>query len=138
MGENVEEIVDVTYEQGRVLYSTEKSGAHSKGLLHATANAVLFNDDGRFVLVKQAGHKQDAGLWVDPIGGHVSSGEDIDTALKRETFEEMGLTNFTYISKGGFIFNRFVINRQENHYFHCYEVHSNEEPKLNDEAVSYK
>jgi isopentenyldiphosphate isomerase len=35
------------------------------------------------------------GKWDTAVGGHISLGETIETALRRESYEEIGLTNFS-------------------------------------------
>ena len=35
------------------------------------------------------------GKWDTSVGGHISFGEDLETALHREAFEEIGLKDFT-------------------------------------------
>lgn len=132
------EIIDIVDEKDTVLYKVSKEEAHQKGLLHRTVIAEVIDEFGKLILVKQSPDRQDPGQYVSPVGGHVRSGESEDDALKRETLEEIGLSNFKYKLIGKFIFNRFVKNRQENHYFIVYEIYKNGELKLGDEAVSYK
>ena len=132
------EKVDVVDENLKVLYPVDKQEAHKKGLLHATVIAEVINTKGDWLLVKQAGHKQDAGQYVSPVGGHVSSGESEQDALKREAFEEVGLKEFSFKRIGQFIFNRKVRGTTENHYFILYEIYSDNEPTLNDESVEFK
>ncbi len=122
----------------KVLYSVDKQDAHDKGLLHPTIIAEVINSKGEWLLVKQAGHKQDAGQFVSPVGGHVSSGESQEDALKRETLEEIGIKNFKhkYINKA--IYKRKWPIGLEHHYFNVYEIYSDEEPTLNDESVEFK
>lgn len=132
------EIVDIVDENDQVVGNISKDIAHKKGLLHRTAIAEVINSKGEWLLVKQAGHKQDAGQYVNPVGGHVSSGETEDEALKREAAEEVGLKDFKFKLIGKAIFNRKVIGRKENHYFIVYEIYSDGNIRLNDESVDYK
>ncbi len=132
------EKVDVVDENLRVLYPIDKQEAHDKGVLHPTIVAEVINKKGEWLLVRQAGHKQDAGQFVSPVGGHVTSGESEIEALKREAMEEVGLKVVSYKRVGQFIFNRKVNDKIENHYFILYEIYSDEEPKLNDESVEWK
>lgn len=83
-------------------------------------------------------HKQDAGQYVSPVGGHVSAGERDEDSLKREVSEEIGLSQFKYVLKGKAIFDRHILGRHENHYFIVYELITDETPQLGDEAESYK
>ena len=62
------EKVDVVDKNLKVLYSVEKQEAHDKGFLHPTVIAEVINSRGEWLLVKQAGHKQDPGQFVSPVG----------------------------------------------------------------------
>lgn len=132
------EIVDVVDKKGKVLYQIDKQIAHNKGLLHKTVIAEVINSKGECLLVKPHDHKQDAGQYVSPVGGHMRSGESDEEALRRETREEIGIDNFTFRFIDRAIFNRHVLGRHENHYFYVYEIFTDEKPKLGDEAESCK
>lgn len=133
------EMVDVVTPNNQV--TGEKIGkdeAHQTGALHRCVVAEVIDSQGNWTLVQQAADRQDAGQFVSPVGGHVSAGEDEETALKRETLEEMGLSNFTYKRVGQAIFNREVIGRKENHLFVLFEVYTDQLPTLNHESVAYQ
>lgn len=133
------EYVDIVNEKNEVIGKTSKQESHEKGLLHRTVVVELIGSDGKWTLVKQAPDRQDAGQFVSPVGGHVSSGESEDSAMRRETKEELGITvtdNFKLIGRS--IFNRHVCGRQENHFFVLYQVYSDDQPVLNHEAVGYE
>lgn len=132
------EIVDIVDDNGQILYHIEKKVAHQKGLLHKTVIAEVRNSKEKFLLIKPYNHKQDAGQYVSPVGGHVKAGESNIDALKREVKEEIGIDTFTFTFIGKAIFNRRVLGRHENHYFYVYETFTDEKPKLGDEAESYK
>ena len=130
------EEVDIVDKNDNVIGKTTKKEAHEKGLLHRCVVSEVKDSKGRWLFVKQAPDRQDAGQYVSPVGGHVSSGETNEDALKRETFEELGLKDFKYKYLGKGIFNRYVIGRKENHYFMLYEVYSDTTPILNHESES--
>jgi isopentenyl-diphosphate Delta-isomerase len=132
------EQVEIVDEDLNILSVTSKKEAHEKGLLHKCVIAQVINSRGEIMLVKQLPHKQDAGQYVSPVGGHVSAGERDEDALKRETLEEIGLKDFTYAPRCKAIFNRKVIGRHENHYFILYEIICDDEPILGDESESYR
>src|SRR3989344_6772239 len=135
-----DELVDIVDESENFLEVVSKQEAHKKGLLHKTVIGVVMDSRGRWLLIRQAKHKQDAGQYVSPVGGHVSAGEDNIKALKREAYEEIGLKeDFKYELIGKNIFNRYTIGRQENHLFIVYKIFSNTEPILNgDEDDRYR
>ncbi len=134
-----DELVDIVDENGDFVKTVAKREAHEKGLLHKTVIGEIIDSKGRWLLVKQAKDKQDAGQYVSPVGGHMTSGEtDVET-LKREADEEAGLVEeFKYEFVGRKIFNRHVIGRHENHFFIMYKIFSNKEPSINNESDSYK
>lgn len=132
------ELVDIIDHDLTRIHTVSKQEAHAKGLLHATVIAEIIRHNGDMVLVQQNAHKQDAGQWVSPVGGHVASGESFDDALRREALEECGISNFKYSFKGKAIYDRMVKDHSENHYFILYEISSDAQLVLNDESVSYK
>mgnify|MGYP001355430226 CR=1 FL=1 len=42
-------------------------------------------------------------MWDTAVGGHVALGEKIEDALKRETFEELGITKFKARFLGSYV-----------------------------------
>jgi len=55
------------------------------------AVGVLLDGDGNFLLTSRPAGKVYAGYWEFP-GGKVEAGESIETALRRELHEELGIT----------------------------------------------
>lgn len=133
-----DELVDLVNEKGEIVNTVTKLVAHKDGLLHKTVISEIINSEGRMLLVRPKSHKQDAGQFVSPVGGHVRSGETNEQALKRETMEEVGIEITSFRLRGTAIFNRFVLGRKENHLFILYEAYSDELPKLGDEAEEYE
>ncbi len=133
---SIDEKVDIVDENCNFIKVALKKDAHTEGLLHKCVIAQVVDSKNRWLLVKQAPDRQDAGQYVSPMGGHVSAGEDDIDALKRETLEELGLKDFKYEFMGKVIYNREVIGRKENHYFIMYKVFSDEKPVLNHEVES--
>ncbi len=134
-----DEVVDIVNEQGLTIGIVSKKEAHQNGLLHKVVVSEVIDSQGRWLLVKQSSDRQDAGKYVSPMGGHVSAGESNDDALKRETYEELGLAGaYRYELAGTAILNRTVIGRQENHYFVVYKIFSDARPILNQESESFR
>lgn len=132
------EYVDIVDTQNNRIGKVSKTDAHDKGFLHRVVISEVHDSKNRWLLVRQAKDRQDGGQFVSPVGGHVTSGEDPRDALIRETQEELGFkpTQFSYI--GETIFNRYILNRQENHLFMIYSIYSDAIPKLNIEAIEYR
>jgi 8-oxo-dGTP diphosphatase len=55
------------------------------------AVGVLIDPDGRFLLTSRPDGKVYAGYWEFP-GGKVEAGESVESALRRELHEELGIT----------------------------------------------
>ena len=130
-----DELVDIVDLNCNVLGQVMKSVAHDQGILHKTVIGYL-RDGYELRLVRQSGHKQDAGQFVAPVGGHVAAGESDIDALLRESEEEIGTRNITYKEIGRFRFHRQVIGRDENHLFIIYEIDTNDDLVFNDEIDS--
>lgn len=61
-------------------------------LIRVSLKSVIFDDQGRLLVVKEAGRD-----WWDLPGGGLDHGESIQQALARELFEEVSLTgDFQY------------------------------------------
>lgn len=133
-----EEQVDIIDTDNNVIKTVPKSKAHKDGLLHRIVIGQLINQKGEYCFVRQSSDRQDAGQFVSPIGGHVSAGESLESAIARECEEEVGITPTNFKLIGQTIYNREVIGRKENHLFFIYEIYTDQSPVLNHESVEYK
>lgn len=80
------DLVDIN---DNVIGETDKITSHANGELHRVVAIFVFNQNGELYLQE---HIKSGGLFDHSVGGHVTKGEDYDTAAKREGFEELGLT----------------------------------------------
>ncbi len=55
------------------------------------AVGVVVNDKGQVLVARRQSHQHQAECWEFP-GGKIEPGETVPTALKRELFEEVGIT----------------------------------------------
>lgn len=134
----MDELVDIVTPDGRLVRSTTKTKAHKEGLLHHVVIGVVRDTHGNRVVVRQNAHKQDAGQYVNPVGGHVSAGEDIEDAMRREIQEEIGWSQASLSPIGAALFRRTVIGRDENHFFNVFLIESAEPFVLNDESTEIR
>lgn len=133
-----DELVDIVDEDGKCIETISKREAHINGALHRCVVSEVIDSQGRWLLVRQASDRQDAGQYVSPVGGHVAAGEKNEDALVREANEELGFgADLRYDLVGKTVYNRFVIGRQENHQFVLYVIYSDVVPVLNYESVDY-
>ena len=92
-----EEWLPVVDENGKIIGKAPRSLCH-KGdkILHPVVHLHVLNPNGHIYLQKRPLQKLvQPGKWDTSVGGHISFGEDLETALRREAFEEIGLENFS-------------------------------------------
>jgi isopentenyldiphosphate isomerase/intracellular septation protein A len=92
-----EEWLPVVDEEGRVIGKAPRSVCHNgEKILHPVVHLHVLNPNGYIFLQKRPLNKLvQPGKWDTSVGGHISFGEDLETALHREAFEEIGLKDFT-------------------------------------------
>lgn len=96
MKDNEEELLPIVDEAGREIATASRGVCHSGSkLLHPVVHLHVFNRDGELFLQKRPLWKDiQPGRWDTAVGGHVSPGEPIEEALRREAAEELGLVDF--------------------------------------------
>lgn len=98
-----EEWFPIVDEEGKVIGQAPRSVCHNKTfLLHPVIHLHVFNNKGELYLQKRAMHKDtQPGKWDTAVGGHLGLNETVETALMRETQEEIGIAGFEpqFISK---------------------------------------
>lgn len=88
-----EEWVPLVDEEGKIIGKAPRSMVHKdKKLLHPVIHVHIFNKERKLYLQKRAMNKLvQPGKWDTAVGGHISMGESLETAIKRETEEELGI-----------------------------------------------
>jgi isopentenyldiphosphate isomerase/intracellular septation protein A len=90
-----EEWLPLVNEKGEIVGKAPRSFCHSdKQYLHPVVHLHVINGKGEIYLQKRPMHKIQPGKWDTAVGGHISFGEDIETGLKREALEELGIKDF--------------------------------------------
>jgi len=86
---------DILNDDGSVIGSESRENCHNGSfLLHGVVHVLVFRKNGNIILQKRASNKEiQPGKWDSSIGGHISSGETLDSALAREAEEEMGIAD---------------------------------------------
>lgn len=100
------ELFPVVSEEGTVVGSATRGECHGGSkLLHPVVHLHVFDSDGRLYLQKRPRWKDiQPGRWDTAVGGHIDFGENVDTALRREASEELGLSDFEPEPLGRYVF----------------------------------
>lgn len=108
--DNKKELFPIVDESGNVTGSISRGEAHNGSkVLHPVVHLHVFNSNGDLYLQKRPDWKDiQPGKWDTATGGHVDYGEDVESALKREVREELGITGFTPIKLGSYVFESNV------------------------------
>lgn len=94
--DNSKEIFPVVDEDGRVIGSATRGECHSGSkLLHPVVHLHVFNSQGCLYLQRRPEWKDiQPGKWDTAVGGHINYGEELESALRREAREELGISDF--------------------------------------------
>ncbi|MCW0484157.1 NUDIX domain-containing protein [Gaoshiqia sediminis] len=92
-----EEQLPLVNEDGQVIGKAPRSVCHNgQKLLHPVVHLHVLNRQQAIYLQKRPMNKLvQPGKWDTAVGGHISFGEDLQTSLQREAWEEIGLRNFS-------------------------------------------
>ncbi|MDD5773220.1 MAG: NUDIX domain-containing protein [bacterium] len=94
MREN-KEILEIVNEKGETVRLLPRDEIHGNPvLIHKVVHCLVFNGEGDLFLQKRSMNKDVApGKWDTSVGGHVTHGESLAEALRRETEKELGIKN---------------------------------------------
>jgi len=92
-----EEWLPLVNEEGAITGKAPRSVIHNGSLLlHPVVHLHVITPRKTLLLQKRPLSKAiQPGKWDTAVGGHISAGEDLETALKRGTEEEIGLKDFS-------------------------------------------
>jgi isopentenyldiphosphate isomerase/intracellular septation protein A len=101
-----EEWLPVVDEQGHVVGKALRSVCHGgQKILHPVVHLHVMNKRKSLFLQKRPETKLiQPGKWDTAVGGHITFGEDVKTALRREAYEEIGLKDFSVRPIGTYLF----------------------------------
>jgi isopentenyldiphosphate isomerase len=128
-----EEWVPLVDEKGIVIGKAPRSQVHNGSkLLHPVVHLHVLNRNKAILLQKRPITKDiQPGKWDTAVGGHISAGETLEQALKKEAFEEIGLENFsaklhkTYVYESEVekeLIHMFITFDYKNYHVHSDEV----------------
>lgn len=118
-------------ESGRVIGQASRGRCHDgSGLLHPVVHLHVFNPSGALFLQKRPDWKDiQPGRWDTAVGGHVACGETVMEALRRETAEEIGLTDFEPEPVARYVFE----SRRDRELVHVFRTVTAAKPVPSDE-----
>lgn len=102
------ELVDAYDESLNVTGAIDRETAHEKGVLHRTVHCWFIDSD--FVYFQIRGKEVAFPELLDvTAGGHLSSGETVEDAVRRETEEELGISvslqDLVYVGQNRFAYH---------------------------------
>jgi len=92
-----EEWIPLVDEKGKVTGQAPSSKVHDGSrLLHPVVHLHVLTLKKAILLQKRPESKLiQPGKWDTAVGGHISAGETLEEALKKEAYEEIGLKDFS-------------------------------------------
>lgn len=102
---NIEEWLPIVNEEGKVQGKAPRSLVHNgqSKWLHPVVHVQVVTPGGLWLQKRPVHKKVQPGKWDTAVGGHVTSDESIQTALIRETQEEIGIKTDGAIPAGRYL-----------------------------------
>ena len=91
------EMLPVVDASGKVIGKiTREEAHHGSKKLHPVVHLQIIKQGAIYLQKRREDKDIQPGKWDTAVGGHIDYGEDIETALKREAFEELSIKNYTF------------------------------------------
>jgi isopentenyl-diphosphate Delta-isomerase len=86
------EILDIVDSHNIVIGSATREEIYARKHIHRIVHVIVRNKKGEFLMQLRSEQSRYLPLhWSTSVGGHVQTGEDFETAAKREMIEEIGI-----------------------------------------------
>lgn len=88
-------LLPVVDETGKVVDKITREEAHKGSKrLHPVVHLHVIKQGAIYLQKRKEDKDIQPGMWDTAVGGHVDYGEDVETALRREAFEELSIKDF--------------------------------------------
>jgi isopentenyl-diphosphate delta-isomerase type 1 len=119
------EYFDIVDENCKVIGRSSREICHNGSkFLHPVVHIHIFNSKNELLLQKRKITKDiQPGKWDTSVGGHIQSGESVESAVLREAMEETGISinfkNIKFIAK--YVFESDIEKELVNSYIYKYD-----------------
>ena len=96
---DAEELLPLVDRDGKIIGKAMRSQCHKDNtLIHPVVHVHIVNGKGELFLQKRSMQKLiQPGKWDTSVGGHITYGEPIEEALRREAWEEAGVVDGEFV-----------------------------------------
>ena len=96
---DVEEMLPLVDREGKIIGKALRSQFHKdNSLFNPVVHVHIMNEKGELFLQKRSMKKLiQPGKWDTSVGGHITYGEPLDEALRREAWEEAGVVDGVFL-----------------------------------------
>jgi isopentenyldiphosphate isomerase/intracellular septation protein A len=132
-GRDGEEWFDLVTPEGKIVGRALRQAVHGNpDLLHPVVHVHVFDRNGQLFLQKRSQNKDiQPGKWDTAVGGHIHSGEDLRSALRRESKEELGISRASFHR----LYTYVMRNDVESELVHTFRTEHNGPFKINQDEI---